>query len=177
MPRFLVVNYFIAHDFFQPQPVKDAAVFLLRFITHNWADPFTKEILTHLRNAANSDTKLLTIDFIVPYTCSALIADEIQGASQPKVPEPLLPNLGEVSNMSYWSDLQVCAVYPIPVVITANQSFGDRCMCYVTVKREHLDILWTFWLHAVGRLCMSTAFPDRHLHSVFLYLLKRRLPF
>jgi hypothetical protein len=26
------------HAFLEPQPVKDAAVFFLRFILHNWAD-------------------------------------------------------------------------------------------------------------------------------------------
>ena len=29
---------FMQHDFFQPQPVRDAGAFLIRQVTHNWTD-------------------------------------------------------------------------------------------------------------------------------------------
>ncbi|TFK38801.1 O-methyltransferase [Crucibulum laeve] len=95
------------HDFFQPQPIRDATTFLLRFVTHDWADNLAKQILQHLRDAATPETKLIVVDVIVPYTCRASITDQIPGAAVPSVPEPLLPNLGAANNTSYWWDLQM----------------------------------------------------------------------
>ncbi|KAF9007925.1 S-adenosyl-L-methionine-dependent methyltransferase [Cyathus striatus] len=66
-----------SHDFFAPQSIKDASVFLLRFVIHDWADPFAKKILNNLRDSAAPDTKLVTVDVVVPYTCHADITDTI----------------------------------------------------------------------------------------------------
>ncbi|KAJ6568854.1 O-methyltransferase [Mycena capillaripes] len=96
------------HSFFTAQPLKNAAVFLLRWIMHDWADPFAVQILRHLREAAAPDTKLVTVDIILPYTCSdACVTTRIPGAARPPAPEPLLPNLGAASNMKYWLDFQM----------------------------------------------------------------------
>ena len=38
-----------AHDFFTPQPVVDADIFLLRHIIHDWPDAKVTEILKRLR--------------------------------------------------------------------------------------------------------------------------------
>ncbi|KAJ7140426.1 S-adenosyl-L-methionine-dependent methyltransferase [Mycena filopes] len=66
---------FQAHDFFDAQPVKDADVFFLRHIMHNWSNARAIEILKNLRNAARPTTQLIIDDEIVPLT-------------------PLLPNWG-----------------------------------------------------------------------------------
>ncbi|KAJ7851072.1 O-methyltransferase [Mycena olivaceomarginata] len=96
------------HNFFTPQPIKNAAVFLLRWIMHDWADPFSIEILRHLRQAATSDTKLVTVDIILPYTCSdTCVTNRIPGAARAPAPAPLLPNMGAASNMKYWLDFQM----------------------------------------------------------------------
>lgn len=95
------------HDFFKPQPIKNAAAFLLRFICHDWADPYAKKILKSLRASATPETKLVTVDCIVPYSCSAAITEEIPGAALPPVPAPLLPSLGKVNSLAYQLDLQV----------------------------------------------------------------------
>ncbi|KAJ7611513.1 O-methyltransferase [Mycena polygramma] len=96
------------HNFFTPQPLKTAAVFLLRWIMHDWADPSAVQILKHLHEAAAPETKLVTVDIILPYTCSdACVTNRIPGAVRPPAPAPLLPNLGAASNMKYWLDFQM----------------------------------------------------------------------
>jgi hypothetical protein len=41
-----------AHDFFTPQPILDASIFLLRVVLHDWPDSFARKILLRLREAA-----------------------------------------------------------------------------------------------------------------------------
>ncbi|KAF8184846.1 O-methyltransferase [Pholiota molesta] len=60
---------FQVQDFFEPQPVKDAAVFLLRVVLHDWPDDFARKILLRLREAASPETKLLIADFVLPLAC------------------------------------------------------------------------------------------------------------
>ncbi|KAJ6505395.1 O-methyltransferase [Mycena sanguinolenta] len=96
------------HNFFTAQPLQNAAVFLLRWIMHDWPDPSAVQILRHLREAAKPETKLVTVDIILPYTCSdASVTNHIPGAGRPRAPAPLLANMGAVSNMKYWLDFQM----------------------------------------------------------------------
>ncbi|GJJ11788.1 hypothetical protein Clacol_006026 [Clathrus columnatus] len=101
---------FLAHDFFKPQPVKDADLFLLRMITHDWGSSHVITILKHLREAAvPGKTKLLIVDQIAPYACS-VPNDEgrnIPGPPPPSVPDVLLPNLGKANSIIYLGDLQM----------------------------------------------------------------------
>ncbi|KXX82903.1 Sterigmatocystin 8-O-methyltransferase [Madurella mycetomatis] len=57
------------HSFFEPQPVKDAAAFLIRQCTHNWADKdvvtIFKSFVPGLENSS-PDTPLLINDIIIP---------------------------------------------------------------------------------------------------------------
>ncbi|KAF7341601.1 hypothetical protein MSAN_02057400 [Mycena sanguinolenta] len=62
---------FQAHDFFNPQPVQNAAVFMLRHIVFNWPDVRAVEILQHLRDAAQPTTKLVVIKKILSVAASA----------------------------------------------------------------------------------------------------------
>ncbi|KAJ7691351.1 O-methyltransferase [Mycena rosella] len=96
------------HDFFTAQPLTNVAVFLLRWIMHDWADSSAIQILRHLREAAAPQTKLVTVDIILPYTCrDTCITDLIPGAARSPAPQPLLPNMGAASNMKYWLDFQM----------------------------------------------------------------------
>ncbi|KAF9044375.1 hypothetical protein BJ165DRAFT_1612036 [Panaeolus papilionaceus] len=63
------VAHFQVHDFFTSQPVKDAALFLLRVVLHDWPDVLAQKILLRLREAARPDTKLLIADFVLPLAC------------------------------------------------------------------------------------------------------------
>ncbi|KAK7065068.1 O-methyltransferase [Favolaschia claudopus] len=97
-----------AHNFLTPQPIHNAAVFLLRWIMHDWSDAQAVLILRHLRDAATSDTKLVVVDIILPYTCNdPEITNRIPGAERPLPPAPLLRNMGAASNMMYWLDFQM----------------------------------------------------------------------
>ena len=98
-----------AHDFFTPQPVRNASLFLLRVVLHDWPDAFARRILLHLREAATSSTKLLIADFVLPLACPESMTglEDIEGAQSLLPPEPLLPNLGKASANVYWMDMTV----------------------------------------------------------------------
>lgn len=93
------INTRKGHDFFQPQPVKDAAVFFLRFVIHNWNAPEAIKILRRLREAAvPGKTKLMIIEKVITYACkgAAKNSHEIEGLVSSPAPEPLLGNFGFV---------------------------------------------------------------------------------
>jgi len=102
----------LVHDFFAPQPVKQAAIFVLRVVLHDWPDDFARRILLHLREAAMPHTKLLLGDFILPLACPDEVGENellegIQGVEAMLAPPPLLPNLGKASANAYWMDMTV----------------------------------------------------------------------
>lgn len=60
---------YIQHSFFHPQPTKNAAAFLLRQCTHNWAD---EDVVTIFKSfvpgleSSRPDAPLLINDIIIP---------------------------------------------------------------------------------------------------------------
>ncbi|KAI4259294.1 MAG: hypothetical protein LQ352_000834 [Teloschistes flavicans] len=54
------------HDFFAPQPVKGADVYLLRMILHDWKDPDAIKILRQLVEAAKPSSRILIMDMVLP---------------------------------------------------------------------------------------------------------------
>ncbi|KAJ7609461.1 O-methyltransferase [Roridomyces roridus] len=92
------------HNFFDPQPITNADIFLLRWIMHDWTDTAAVDILRRLREAvAPGKTKLITVDIILPYTCY----NEDQSVGAAAAPPPLLHNMGAASSMKYWLDFQM----------------------------------------------------------------------
>jgi hypothetical protein len=57
---------FMAHDFFKEQPVKDADVYLLRQILHDWPDAEATIILKNLVASMKKDAKIIIMDQVVP---------------------------------------------------------------------------------------------------------------
>ncbi|KAJ7617126.1 S-adenosyl-L-methionine-dependent methyltransferase [Roridomyces roridus] len=102
---------FQAHNFFTPQPITDASIFLLRYILHNWADEKAVLILQHLRAAAQPTTRLIVVDMILAYACPPSAAESgpetyaVEGTTRPSAPSPLLANWGPASSFAYTLDL------------------------------------------------------------------------
>ncbi|KIM86573.1 hypothetical protein PILCRDRAFT_815806 [Piloderma croceum F 1598] len=121
---------FQAHDFFNPQPVLDASIFLLRVVLHDWPDSFARKILLRLREAAvipsasslsTSDgdvgglaggraTTLIIADHVLPLACVddfEVDGEEsvVEGAERMLASPPLLANLGKASANAYNMDM------------------------------------------------------------------------
>ncbi len=89
-----------AHDFFTPQPIKGAAVYFLRTILHDWADPYSLPILQHLRDTAAPESRLVVVDSIIEPLCPTKDATtvEVEGAAFDDAGEwPLLPVINPAS--------------------------------------------------------------------------------
>ncbi|KLO19077.1 S-adenosyl-L-methionine-dependent methyltransferase [Schizopora paradoxa] len=111
---------FQAHDFLTPNPIKNPDVFLMRYITHDWADDYVKTMLHHLREAAGPNTRLVIMDRIVPYTCSI-----------PKDKEGVQQFTGLVESK-----------YPPPVTIAtpSNFAFGAGVMMLLCINGQERTI-------------------------------------
>ncbi|XXH04097.1 hypothetical protein Hte_010508 [Hypoxylon texense] len=57
---------FMAHDFFEEQPIKNADVYLYRWILHNWPDKYCVKILRALAPALKKGARILIMDFVMP---------------------------------------------------------------------------------------------------------------
>lgn len=57
---------FMEHNFFKPQPVKYADVYLLRLILHNWSDKDCLEIIRNLVPSLKHGTKILVNEIVLP---------------------------------------------------------------------------------------------------------------
>ncbi|KAF5367926.1 hypothetical protein D9758_004439 [Tetrapyrgos nigripes] len=87
------------HSFFTPQPIKNASIYFLRNIIHDWSDSECKKILGHLREAAGLESKLVAFGTLARHTCedSRLLenlAEDMSDSKIQKSPYPLLGNLG-----------------------------------------------------------------------------------
>lgn len=49
----------MGHDFFNPQPVKHADVYLFRWILHNWADPYAVKLLRNVVAVMKPGSKII----------------------------------------------------------------------------------------------------------------------
>ncbi|EMD39048.1 hypothetical protein CERSUDRAFT_47409 [Gelatoporia subvermispora B] len=102
---------FQKHNVFEPQPVQNASVLILRGVLHDWSDRYAIKIIRLLREAASPETKLLVVDCIVRYTCSDNTdAKGILGADQVDAPRPLLGNYGIGGGVDYKLDIQMMAI-------------------------------------------------------------------
>lgn len=99
------------HDIFAKQPVTGAAVFFMRFITHDWSDKYCAQILRHLRDAAMPTTKLIIVDHILDYLCpSTGSTSTVPGAARLPAPGALRLHPDSVSGYGYLLDLNMMGV-------------------------------------------------------------------
>ncbi|KAH9484887.1 4-O-methyltransferase 1 [Psilocybe cubensis] len=102
-----------AHDFFTPQPIKNASVFFLKQVIHDWPDPYATKILSELRKAARPDTRLIIVDSAIPFACHDPSGDKgkgVIGAVPKEAPEPLLANYGVANELTYAADVTMLIV-------------------------------------------------------------------
>lgn len=57
---------YLAHSFFDPQPVQGAAVYFLRMILHDWPTEDAVRILSQLVPALGKDSRIIVIDSVMP---------------------------------------------------------------------------------------------------------------
>ncbi|EPQ51575.1 O-methyltransferase [Gloeophyllum trabeum ATCC 11539] len=99
---------FQVHEFFEPQPQKNASVFVLRTILHDWPDSDCEVILRHLRAAATPRTRLVIGDYLISYACPDTgAAGSLAGYKPIEAPPPLLANLGKASATAYALDMSM----------------------------------------------------------------------
>jgi hypothetical protein len=81
---------------FTPQPARCAAVYILRYVAHDWPTGDVRKILKSLAGAAGPESKILLVDYVVQYTCRAQgrVAEVVPGAERPPPPAPLLQTAG-----------------------------------------------------------------------------------
>lgn len=143
----------IAHDFFTPQPVENAAVFLLKQILHDWPDAYASRILVRLRDVARKDTKLVLIENLIPLACHDHGSDDgegIPGAVPKEAPKPLLANYGIANEMAYNGDMAVrdslCswvfARYIYTYVYMLTMCWSYRCL-YLTPHKKEPSNIWS----------------------------------
>ncbi|KAJ3735169.1 S-adenosyl-L-methionine-dependent methyltransferase [Lentinula guzmanii] len=70
------------HDFFTPQPIKDAAVYFLCVVIHDWSDEDARKILSNIRPAAGAHSKLVLYEMVAEHITE----------SHASAPYPLLPD-------------------------------------------------------------------------------------
>ena len=56
----------MAHDFFTPQPVKGASVYLFRHVLHDWPDEANRKILLHVVPALAPESRIVIQEQVVP---------------------------------------------------------------------------------------------------------------
>ncbi|KAK0443672.1 O-methyltransferase-domain-containing protein [Desarmillaria tabescens] len=100
---------FKAIDFFTESPVKDCDVYFLKNILHNWPDKECKMILTGVRKAMSTKSRLLICDYIIQHVNRDNNTSESVGLKL--APEPLLPSYGAGRITQYNMDVDMMCMY------------------------------------------------------------------
>jgi len=101
---------FQEHNFYDAQPVKNADVFYMRMIMHDYPDKICITILKHLRAAAKPTTQLVITDNVIAYACEESSANTIPGAARELPPAPLLANYGQANIVPYLMDIHMMGI-------------------------------------------------------------------
>ncbi|KAF9640005.1 hypothetical protein BFW01_g11811 [Lasiodiplodia theobromae] len=94
---------FMPHDFFTENPVKGADVYWLRSIIHDWSDEYCVKILTGVRKAMSSNSRVLICDQVMNTTTGH---PELTPA-----PAPLPANYGEYMRPLHQLDMIMLAAH------------------------------------------------------------------
>lgn len=91
------------HDFFQPQPVKHAAVYLLRMIIHDWPDDEAVKILRRQVDAMGPGSRIVIMDMVLPKPGSG--STTLEAALRQKDLSMLMTFNSKERESSDWYDL------------------------------------------------------------------------
>jgi ubiquinone/menaquinone biosynthesis C-methylase UbiE len=69
---------YTGHNMFTDQPVKDANVYLLRYVLHDWPDKYCVKILQHLIPALKKGAKVVIQDHLLPEPGTLSLLKEMQ---------------------------------------------------------------------------------------------------
>ncbi|KDQ19528.1 hypothetical protein BOTBODRAFT_28102 [Botryobasidium botryosum FD-172 SS1] len=120
-----------AQDFFEPQPVKGAAVYFLRCVLHDWADEDALRILQPVRDACSADSKVIIGEMLMSFACPTSPDDEARRlVRRPAIPQPLLNNMG--IRGGYLSDAAMLGLH--------NGQERTIDQWHALLKRAHLKI-------------------------------------
>ncbi|KAI2488246.1 O-methyltransferase A [Pyrenophora tritici-repentis] len=93
---------FCPHDFFEPNPIKNADVYWLRYVMHDWSDDFCVRILAAIKPSMGPRSRILICDQVMNTT---LGSEELAAA-----PAPLPANWGYYTRYSHQRDLAMMAL-------------------------------------------------------------------
>ncbi|KAJ3496496.1 hypothetical protein NLG97_g2620 [Lecanicillium saksenae] len=82
---------FCGHNFFEPQPARDADIYFLRHILHNWQDEMASKILSNIASSMSSKSKLLICEHVLLPSYN-LPASGGYSQERQSAPPPLLPH-------------------------------------------------------------------------------------
>jgi SAM-dependent methyltransferase len=69
---------FVSHDMFEEQPVKNADVYLLRYVLHDWGDKHCIDIIRNLIPALKNGAKIVIQDHVLPEPGTMGLLQEMQ---------------------------------------------------------------------------------------------------
>ncbi|KAG6807436.1 hypothetical protein H0H92_007557 [Tricholoma furcatifolium] len=100
-----------AHNFFEPQPVRNASVFLLKNVLHDWSDDNCIQILSGLRAAATSETTLVICDCVMTTSGVETVIDTISNKQGLNPPAVLSTGFTTVGDMPWALDATMMAMH------------------------------------------------------------------
>ena len=68
---------FMPHNFLTEQPVKDAEIYLFRWIMHNWSDPYCVKMLQNLCPAMGTSSRVLIYEHVVEDTPETRLSEKM----------------------------------------------------------------------------------------------------
>ncbi|KAF3901332.1 O-demethylpuromycin-O-methyltransferase [Dactylellina cionopaga] len=92
---------FIQHDFFEENPIKNADVYWLRYILHDWSDDYCVRILNGIKAGMGPRSRLLI--------CEQVMNTTLGDPLLPSAPALLPANYGYFTRYSHTRDLELMA--------------------------------------------------------------------
>ncbi|TFK31845.1 O-methyltransferase-domain-containing protein [Crucibulum laeve] len=101
------VRFQVADFFESPNQVSGAEVYMLRYIMDDWKDDACIKILSAIRAAMNSNSRVLIVEaLLIP----SWISDQVNDIQLVTAPSPLLPNYGVAQKFVHFRDMNMMSL-------------------------------------------------------------------